>query len=80
MAFRLEAGLAALLGVAYTVGAPDIASNLPRPMEVAFTKLHRDFNDVGRNAYYSTLQVTSQLNVPSIVPQRAASATLREAP
>ena len=83
MAFRLEAGFVALLGLAYTVGAPDIAPNLPRSVEVAFSRLHRDFNDFGRNTYYSTLQVSSQvrsqLHVPNLVPQRALSATVPEA-
>jgi hypothetical protein len=79
MALRLEAGLVALLGVAYTIGAPDISPNLPRPMEMAFAKLHRDFNDIGRNAYYSTVQITSQVNLPSLAPQRTASANAPEA-
>jgi hypothetical protein len=48
-------------------------------MEAAFTKLHRDFNDIGKNAYYSTVLITSQVNLSRLVPQRVASATVPEA-
>jgi hypothetical protein len=60
MALRMEHGIMALMTMAYAVGAPDIAPMLPRSAEVAFSKLHSDFNDVGMRIYISGSTLANQ--------------------
>lgn len=54
MALGMHHGLAALFTMAYGLGSPDVAPLLPRTMEVAFGKLHKEFNEIGSSVYQST--------------------------
>jgi hypothetical protein len=75
MALRIEHGIMALMTMAYAVGSPDAAPMLPRPAEVAFSKLHSDFNDVGMKIYVSGSALANQIGlVPSTPRYQAASA------
>jgi hypothetical protein len=66
MALRMEHGIMALMTMAYAVGSPDVAPMLPRSAEVAFSKLHSDFNDVGMKIYVSG---SSLANQAGLMPQ-----------
>jgi hypothetical protein len=57
MALNMNHGFAALLTMAYGMGSPDIAPMLPRNMELAFAKLHKEFNVIGSSVYQSTSAV-----------------------
>jgi hypothetical protein len=63
MALRMEHGIVALLTMAYAVGSPDVAPILPRSAEVAFSKLHSDFNDVGMKIYVSGSTLANQIGL-----------------
>ncbi len=78
MALRMEHGIVALMTMAYAVGAPDIAPMLPRPAEVAFSKLHSDFNDVGMKIYVSGSGLANQfgLTSPSMQYQAASAVSV----
>jgi hypothetical protein len=54
MALGMHHGLAALFTMAYGLGSPDVAPMLPRTMELAFAKLHKEMNDMGSSVYQST--------------------------
>jgi hypothetical protein len=54
MALNMNHGFAALLTMAYGMGSPDVAPMLPRTMELAFAKLHKEFNVIGSSVYQST--------------------------
>ncbi len=60
MALHMQHGIAALLTMAYAVGAPDVAPIFPRPMEVAFSKFHSDFNEVSKRLYISGVALADQ--------------------
>jgi hypothetical protein len=60
MALRMQHGIVALMTMAYAVGSPDFAPMLPRTAEVAFSKLHSDFNDVGIKIYVSGSALANQ--------------------
>ncbi len=74
MALRMEHGIAALLTMAYAVGAPDVAPIFPRPMEVAFSKFHSDFNDASRKLYVTGVSVADQVGLAPAPRYHAASA------
>jgi hypothetical protein len=74
MALRMEHGIMALMTMAYAVGSPDVAPMLPRTAEVAFSKLHSDFNDVGMKLYVSGNTLANQVGLtPQPVRYQAAS-------
>ena len=54
MALGMHHGLAALFTMAYGLGSPDVAPALPRTMELAFVKLHKELNVIGTSVYQST--------------------------
>jgi hypothetical protein len=75
MSLRMEHGIMALMTMAYAVGAPDIAPMLPRPAEVAFSKFHSDFNDLGIKIYISGSGLANQVGLtPQPARYQAASA------
>jgi hypothetical protein len=75
MALRMEHGIMALMTMAYAVGSPDMAPMLPRTAEVAFSKLHSDFNDVGMKIYVSGSALANQVGLtPQPARYQAASA------
>ena len=75
MALRMEHGIVALMTMAYAVGSPDMAPMLPRSAEVAFSKLHSDFNDMGMKLYVSGSALANQVGLtPQPVSFQAASA------
>jgi hypothetical protein len=75
MALRMEHGIITLMTMAYAVGSPDMAPMLPRSAEVAFSKLHSDFNDVGMKIYASGNALANQVGLTQQpVRYQAASA------
>ena len=75
MALRMEHGIITLMTMAYAVGSPDVAPMLPRSAEVAFSKLHSDFNDVGMKVYVSGHGLANQIGLtPQPARYQAASA------
>jgi hypothetical protein len=75
MALQMQHGIAALLTMAYAAGAPDVAPVFPRTMEVALSKYHSDFNEVGKKLYISGVALAHQTGISQSTPQyQAASA------
>jgi hypothetical protein len=78
MALEMHHGIAVLLTMAYSVGSPEVAPMLPRPIEMSFSKLHKEFNEIGVAAYRSG-EVWVQ-NISQLMETRPAPVSAPAAP